>query len=379
MSEFQSSLLVIAVIVVVAVYVYGWWQQWRYRRSLNRIEPAARAGSEPASPQQTAALADGQDGEHFITGGAPDTCTLLDERTDYIVSMTPKFPLSAQALARIWQRRFDFGKTLRACGCNVANGVWERIIPESSTTYSEMKIGLQLVDRDGAISETRLADFRELMGEVGRKEDADMVLPLVDSAMERARELDAFCAEVDQMIGLNLVCGAERASDTLPTKSADCGRRCDAPAPAPEGYAPPRRGRALFASEVAAVVQPMGMSLQADGTFHLFGQDGATLFTLATFDGTPFQHHTLDQMRVSSLTLLLDIPRVSEPARRFDEMTLFAMELATALRATLVDDQRVLLVKGALEQIRTRIVAVEQRMAQGGIAPGSAQAMRLFS
>ena len=346
MSEFQSSLLVIAVIVVVAVYVYGWWQQWRYRRSLNRIEPAARAGSEPASPQQTAALADGQDGEHFITGGAPDTCTLLDERTDYIVSMTPKFPLSAQALARIWQRRFDFGKTLRACGCNVANGVWERIIPESSTTYSEMKVGLQLVDRDGAISETRLADFRELMGEVGRKEDADMVLPLVDSAMERARELDAFCAEVDQMIGLNLVCGADRA---------------------------------LFASEVAAVVQPMGMSLQADGAFHLFGQDGATLFTLGAFDGTPFQHHTLDQMRVSSLTLLLDIPRVSDSAQRFDEMTLFAMELATALHATLVDDERVLLVKGALDQIRARVAAVEQRMVQGGIAPGSVQAMRLFS
>ena len=346
MTEFQSSLLVIAVIVVAAVYAYGWWQQWRYRRSLNRIEAVPRATPESALQERVAALSDAEGGEHFIADAAPDTVTLLDEQTDYIVSMTPKFPLNAQALARIWQRRFDFGKTLRACGCNVANGVWERIIPESSTTYSEMKVGLQLVDRDGAISETRLADFRELMGEVGRKEDADMVLPLVDSAMERARELDAFCAKVDQMIGLNLVCGADRA---------------------------------LFASEVAAVVQPMGMSLQADGAFHLFGQDGATLFTLGAFDGTPFQHHTLDQMRVSSLTLLLDIPRVSDSAQRFDEMTLFAMELATALHATLVDDERVLLVKGALDQIRARVAAVEQRMVQGGIAPGSVQAMRLFS
>ena len=344
MSEFQKSLLIIAIVVVVAVYAYGWWQQWRYRRSLNRIEAAPQAA---AAPLDVAAEEDDVQREHFIAdGGTPGTCTLLDERTDYIVSMTPKFPLSAQALARIWQRRFDFGKTLRACGCNVANGVWERIIPDSSTTYSEMKVGLQLVDRDGAISETRLADFRELMGEVGRKEDADMVLPLVDSAMERARELDAFCAEVDQMIGLNLVCGADRA---------------------------------LFASEVAAVVQPMGMSLQADGAFHLFGQDGATLFTLGAFDGTPFQHHTLDQMQVSHLTLLLDIPRVSDSAQRFDEMTLFAMELATALHATLVDDERVLLVKGALDQIRARVAAVEQRMVQGGIAPGSVQAMRLFS
>jgi len=39
----------------------------------------------------------------------------------------------------------------------------------------------------------------------------------------------------------------------------------------------------------------------------------------------------------------------------------------------------VLLVKGALDQIRARVAAVEQRMVQGGIAPGSVQAMRLFS
>ncbi len=346
MTEFQSSLLVIAVIVVAAVYAYGWWQQWRYRRSLNRIEAVPRTTPQSALRDDVAVLSDAGGGEHFIADAAPDTVTLLDEQTDYIASMTPKFPLSAHALARLWERRFDFGKTLRACGCNVANGVWERIIPESSTTYSELKVGLQLVDRDGAVSATRLADFRELMGEIGHREDADMVLPLADSAMERARELDAFCAEVDQIIGLNLVCGADRP---------------------------------LFASEVAAVVQPMGMSLQADGTFHLFAPDGNTLFTLGVSDGTPFQHHTLDQMQVDSLTLLLDIPRVSDPAQHFDEMTLFAMELATAIRATLVDDQRVLLATGALEQIRARVVTVEQRMMQRGIAPGSAQAMRLFS
>ncbi|GAB1231965.1 cell division protein ZipA C-terminal FtsZ-binding domain-containing protein [Ferrigenium sp. UT5] len=343
MSEFQSSLLIIALVVVAAVWAYGWWQQWRYRRTLNRIEPPPVAAGAAA---QEHGAAPAPEREHFIGAGAPAPCTLLDEQTDYIVSMTPKFPLNAQALARVWERRFDFGKTLRACGCNAANGTWERIIPESAPAYSELRIGLQLVDRDGAISATRLAEFRELMGEIGRKEDADMVLPLADDAMERARELDAFCAEVDQMIGLNLVCGADRP---------------------------------LFASDVAGVVQPMGMSLQADGTFHLFAPDGATLFTLGVSDGTPFQHHTLDQMRVTSLTLVLDIPRVSDAARRFDEMTLFAMELATALRATLVDDQQVLLGKGALEQIRIRVASVEQRMVQGGIAPGSAQAMRLFA
>ena len=33
MSEFQLSLLIIGLIVVAGVYLYGFWQQWRYRRS----------------------------------------------------------------------------------------------------------------------------------------------------------------------------------------------------------------------------------------------------------------------------------------------------------------------------------------------------------
>jgi hypothetical protein len=350
MSEFQLSLLAIAAVVVVAVYAYGHWQQWRYRRSLDRgigeLRPARAEITE--TPQQSATPATPKEApQHFITDKpASDACDMLDDKLDYIISMTPKYPVMPEALDGFWPRRFDYGKTIQTCGCNAATGAWERVIPESPASYSEFRIALQQVDRNGVISDTRLADFRELLGEIGRKQDADMVLPLADAALARARELDAFCAEVDQMIGLNLVGSGERP---------------------------------LFASEVARAVQPSGMSLQADGTFHLFAADGATLFTLGASDGTPFQHHTLDQMQVKSLTLLLDIPRVREPAKCFDDMTMLAIEIAAVLRVTLVDDQRVILSKGAIAQIRDSVEAVEKRMLAGGITPGSALALRLFS
>jgi FtsZ-interacting cell division protein ZipA len=169
---------------------------------------------------------------------------------------------------------------------------------------------------------------------------------MIDSAIERARELDKFCASVDQMIGINIVPSSERI---------------------------------LFGSEVAHAVQLLGMRLQADGAFHQFDADGATLFTLSAADGTPFQHHTLDQMQVDNLTLLLDIPRVKEPVKYFDEMTKLAMDVATKLRATLVDDQRVTLSSSAISHIRAQVEAVEKSMLAGGIAPGSDQALRLFS
>jgi len=352
MSEFQISLLGIGVIVIIAVYGYGYWQQWRYRRSLVKAF-AGQVEETPAKTQHDSRLVQALNDTlaesgtaHFIADPALDACAQLDEKTDYIVSMTPKFPLNAQALDGFWQRRFDYGKTIHACGCNAASGAWERLIPESPVSYRVFRIALQLVDRNGAISDTRLSDFRELLGDIGRKLETDIVLPPADKAVERARELDKFCAEVDQMIGINILPGGERV---------------------------------LFASEVARAVQQAGMSLQADGAFHQFDADGATLFTLSASDGTPFQHHTLDQMRVNSLTLLLDIPRVNEPVHRFDEMTMQAMELASALRATMVDDQRVILGKGAVAQIRAQVEAVEKRMLAGGIVPGSALALRLFS
>jgi hypothetical protein len=350
MSEFQQSLLVIALLVVVAVYAYGYWQQWRYRRSLDRANveprPAPRAvATEAAVAVSTQPVAEPAD--HFIADKpVAEVCDQLDDTLDFIISITPKFPVSADILEAFWPRRFDYGKTIQTCGCNAATGAWERVIPESPANYSELKIALQLVDRNGVISDTRLADFRELLSEIGRKQDADMVLPLTDTALERARELDDFCASVDQMIGLNLISRGERP---------------------------------LFASEVAQAVQQSGMSLQADGTFHQFADDGATLYTLAMSDGTPFQHHTLDQMQVKSLTLLLDIPRVREPAKCFDDMILLALDITPALRLTLVDDQRVILSQGAIAHIRDSVDAVEQRMLAGGLEPGSAQALRLFS
>jgi FtsZ-interacting cell division protein ZipA len=168
----------------------------------------------------------------------------------------------------------------------------------------------------------------------------------VDETAVRAIQLDEFCAEVDQMIGINLL---------------------------------PNGGITIAASEVAQVTQQLGMSLQADGAFHLLDARGHTLYSLCNVDTTPFQHHTFNHMRVKGLTLLLDVPRVEAPAQRFDEMVMLARKLAQTLGATLVDDHSVALSAASLAQIREQIVVIENRMLAGDIEPGSARARRLFA
>lgn len=349
MSELQISLLAIGLVAVAGVFLYGQWQQWRYRRNIGI--PAQGQHTEASHPERhTAALAD-ERGDPLTaipaeSGATDDNCGLLNDATDYVVTMLLKTPLSASVLDSLWQRRFDFGKSVNACGLNASSGLWERLIPESLQSYRAFRLGLQLVDRSGSVSAMRLAGFRDLLDDIAAQLQIEVRLPAVEDAVLRAQELDRFCADVDQMIGINLLTSGDRR---------------------------------LFGTEVANAAERQGMSLQADGTFHLLDERGVTLFNLSASDGTPFQHHTLNRSRVDSLTLLLDIPRVSEPVRRFDDLMGLARELGKALRTTMADDQRVALSDGAIAQIRAQIAATEKLMLAGQITPGSAQALRLFS
>lgn len=349
MSEFQFSLLTIGIIVVAGVFLYGQWQQWRYRRSAGVSLREESAEISHRIPSETDTADDQNDPlipEPSPNDTADGVCGLLNDATDYVVTFLLKAPQTSGALESLWQRRFDFDKSVYSCGLNTGSSLWERLIPESEQTYRAFRLGLQLVDRSGPVSEVRLRQFSELLGDIAGQLQIEIKLPSVDEAIERAQQLDRFCADVDQMIGINLMTTGDRK---------------------------------LFGTEVSSAAEHQNMSLQADGTFHLLDGCGASLFSLGASDGTPFQHHTLNQSRVDSLTLLLDIPRVSEPARCFDAMVALAHELAMKLRTTMVDDQRVALSEGAIAQIRAQVAATEDLMLVGHITPGSAQALRLFS
>jgi hypothetical protein len=353
MSELQISLLGIGIAVVVAVYLYNFLLQRQYQRkfgdAFKRHEDALYHGLNSASAETPAEVVEPQKSpaseKHRVA--APDeVCTLLDEATDYIVEIYPISLANAHGLAEWWNRRFDFGKNVNACGQNAATGHWEKVISDSPVNYSAFRLALQLANRSGAVSLARLSDFRDLAREISTHLQGDATVPDIDDAAARASALDTFCADVDQMIGINLL---------------------------------PNGGITVAASEVAQVTQTLGMALQADGAFHLPDARGYTLFSLCNIDSTPFQHHTFNHMRVKGLTLLLDVPRVEHPAQRFDDMVMLARKLAQELGATVVDDHRVILNDASLAQIREQIVAIENRMLAGDIEPGSARARRLFA
>ncbi|MBI2286797.1 MAG: cell division protein ZipA C-terminal FtsZ-binding domain-containing protein [Nitrosomonadales bacterium] len=431
MSELQTALLAIGFGVIVAVYVFGWWQQRKHQRKFGTAFKASHAdalyqenSAGPAEPEPAlAVMAEEAVGDAIpvrdtppiqLSGGTPShstspakdagqvagypasgrkgereneaegrsfeerpmqfstleeaapaaempanpvldgSCALLEVRSDFIIELHLAEPSPAAVLDGLWQRKFDFGKPVQVCGLTLPGKMprqmtgqqWERAIAESQTLYERFRIALQLVDRGGAISAARLADFRDLVLGIAKLIKADTAVPDVDETHRRAAELDAFCAEVDQMVGINLVPPGERL---------------------------------LPGARIAQAAALHGMTLEADGAFHALNAQGHSAFSLINQDSKPFQHHTLETFGTPGLTLLLDVPRVENPAVQFDEMLRIAHELARELQVNLVDDHRVVLSDNGLARIRAQIAEVEAKMRDNGIAPGSGQARRLFA
>lgn len=377
MSELQAALLAIGFGAIFVVYVFGWWQQRKYRRKFGAAFKASHAdalyqesAAKAAAPDAGTSRYPGDDAGDATTAGErgsqsqaagetvePDrgppagkaldeSCALLDARSDFIIELRLSEPAPAAVLDGLWQRKFDFGKPVQVCGLTLNTQQWERAIAESQTLYERFRVALQLVDRSGAISAAKLADFSDLLLGIARRIKADVAAPEINDAHRRAIELDAFCADVDQMAGVNLVPPGERL---------------------------------LLGSKIAQAVALQGMTLEADGAFHLLDAQGRSLFALMNQDTKPFQHHTLETSTSAGLTLLLDVPRTEQPAARFDQMLRLAHECARELQVNVVDDNRVPLSDKGLDLIRAQIAEVEAKMCGNGIVPGSAQARRLFT
>lgn len=358
MSELQIALLSIGLAAIVAVYVYGWWQQRRYKRKFGAAFKTSHAdalyhdsAAHPSGPGYPSALAE-LEGEAVsvaeLSGAAvaDESCALLNERSDFIIELHLVEPGPAAVLVGLWQRKFDFGKPVQVCGLKLATGEWERVIAESHTLYQRFRVALQLVDRSGAISAAKLADFSDLVLGVAKHVKAQATIPDIQATYQHALELDAFCAEVDQMVGVNLI---------------------------------PAGDRLIRATDITHAAGLHGMTLEADGAFHLLDAQGHSQFSLINQDTVPFQHHTLETFATAGITLLLDVPRVEYPTMLFDQMMSVAHDLAAKLQLSVVDDHRAALGDSGLARTRAQIAGVEASMRENGIAPGSAQARRLFT
>lgn len=397
MSTLQLGLIIAGVVLVVGVIIYNAWQERRVRRRIaaafkpeeppngayaseERVEPtlggrdgsreaaepppgaaaAVRAPTElPASPfaipmddvavapadeteDAAAAYAEAED-----AGVAPAVRSVgpqPDPDIECMVRFVPAEPVAAGALETGLHARL--GKPLRWFGRTRASAPWQLVSSDATERFVEVVACLLLADRNGALSHASLNAFLRLAGELGAAMNAKVTAPEAQAELQRAEALDRLCADLDVQIGLTVL------------------------KPEP-GSVPGTRLR--------GVAEAAGFQLAPGGRFeHLQEDTGAVLYTLQNVRGEPFTADSLRMTSVNGVVFVLDVARVTDPPRAFDQMKMAAKRMAHNLGAELVDDNRRLLDDAALAKIRAQVQTAADALAEVHIEPGSPRALALF-
>lgn len=412
MSSLQIGLIVAGIVLVVGVIVYNVWQERRLTRRVaqarpsadrpdanvaarsgERVEPtlgAQRASTTPASapegapafrsgtardstfeppldviapptsfeipddvPTETSAAAVATNVAPSVasvqTAGhgraAPKIAPAPDHEIECLIPLQPAAPVAAGALAAGLHARI--GKPLRWFGRPDARSDWERLAGNTPGRFSDIVACMLLADRNGAASRAQLDTFAHVVGDVATALQAPFTPPDIEHELARAESLDRLCAELDVQIGLTV---------QIPEPASIAGTR------------------------LRGVAEASGFRLSPAGRFELVQEEtGVVLYTLQNLRPDPFSADMLRLTATNGVVFLLDVARLADPVRVFDQMRLASRRMAVTLGAELVDDKRRPLDDAALVSIREQIEAAAEALRTVHIEPGSARAMALFS
>jgi FtsZ-interacting cell division protein ZipA len=377
MSDLQISLIAIGFVIIGGVVFFNWMQQRRYQRGTEdafkhkyedvllepdkstskeeRIEPQFGRETpkdlqvEPSIEAKKPTEIDRSDLEPLAatTESIKPVNVYSNGVVDYVVSIQSNTSIATPDLAEMLQRKFDFGKTVRWFGQRDVGAFWEEITIEanSESDYTNLKACLQLTDRSGPVSEVSLSEFRDTVRNFAENINAVADTPDIQDAHSQAILLDQFCAEVDVMIGINII-------------SKD--------------------GGAFTGTKIRALAEASGFKLEGGGLFSFREANDTVKFTLNNYESTPFLPDNIRTLTTNGITLLLDVPRTTNGERVFDQMTHLSRIFATTLGGIMVDDNRVPLSDSGIEKIKQKLSGIQSIMKSRDVPAGSEIALRIF-
>lgn len=360
MSDLQIGLLALGALVVVCVLAFNKFQEVRARREATRhfasghedvlLKPgsgeAGKAGSDAvAVPPRTWVEPTWKDeAEPALDADIPpmpaDTVTptrptsnvlsppVLDERIDFIAELQFVEPLLGSHLVMEIEK-FAAARIIGCDGFNLAAAGWEGL--DRDSVYEMARIGIQLSDRGGPLRADELEQFQQWVGEAAARLGAMIDWSGMQSPLTRAAELDAFCAEVDVQIGVNLV-----------------------------GVVP------LPETKVRGLAEAAGFKREDDGVFRRRDEQGGEVLALR-------------QSAPVAISLVYDVPRVSREAAAFGMMMHCARTMAKSLDARIVDDNGRLLDDSMQGTILSSLGTIHARMEAADMPAGGALAQRVFT
>ncbi|MDP1557808.1 MAG: cell division protein ZipA C-terminal FtsZ-binding domain-containing protein [Nitrosomonas sp.] len=268
--------------------------------------------------------------------------------TNYVATIRSDTLISNAQLLELLQQKLDFGKPLLWLGQSQTGGSWEEITLKSNSNrdgYICVQGCLQLADRAGPVSEVNLSKFRDLIQDFAAQANAVADCPDIAAVYEQAISLDEFCANVDVMIGINII-------------SKDDG--------------------AFIGTKIRALAEASGFKMGPEGIFKYHDDNNVVLFSLSNYESVPFLPESMKSLTTRGITFLLDVPRVTNGERVFDQMTHIARIFSNTLGGIIVDDNRIPLSDNGIIRSKQQLTQIQREMKAHNIPAGSNRAMKLF-
>ncbi len=372
------GLIAAGILLVAGVLIYNWLQERRVRRRMNtalrksdgtppgmtrgrgRIEPMLNADDSESS--QSVAIQMAPEDDELLPHVADE---IPDESLSHVVPATraerlglapdPDIecvallqPAQAASTAALGSARpADGAKPVRWLGRRAAGTPWQVIDATTQGPWHEVAACLLLANRGGPVSRAELDSFQRLVSEVAAALGAPNAR--IDAAAEadRAEALDRFCADFDVQIGLTIL-------------KSELGQ--------------------IAGTRLRGVAEAAGFRINAAGHFeHAQEETGAAMYTLQNYkQEEPFSVESLRRMTTPGVVFVLDVPRVSDPVRVFDQMRMAAKRMTKTLEGVLVDDNRRPITDTSLAAIRAQVQVTATALREAHIDPGGPRALRLF-
>ena len=375
MSDLHLSLMGLGLLVIIGVVAYNWIQERKFRKIAQQRfqsprEDVLMTTPDPSIGETTIGRATLNDvriepklsEEEKIIVAPPiaepvvspqvqirkaesEIPAPIDPHIDYVVRLDLADPVNAAAVREVLGES-NFDKTQIWRGLS-ATGQWEDVIDgRDRAEYTVLYGALQLADRTGALTSDQLIQFSGQVQQAAENLMAVAQMPERQVAMETAAKLDEFCAEVDILVGINVIALEQ---DTF------------------------------AGTKIRALAEAGGFKLQEEGVYEYHDEHGVVLYSLTNQESAPFNLQEMKYLNTHGLTMLFDVPRIPNGLRAFDHMILFARQLADSLKGILVDDNLRPLTDEGIAKIKQQISLIYAKMDKNGITAGSARAQRLFS
>jgi ZipA, C-terminal FtsZ-binding domain len=360
MSDLQLALLATGAVLIAAVVAYNIWQERRahhraektfghaagdalFEETAGRREPTL--GSIPASDADEPVLARNAAHPPIPAPDALDapasSAAEVSSRVDTVAVILADDPMMSEQLGALVEALGRHGTPVLIEG--IVDEQWHPVDASPRRSWRELRVGLQLASRKGAVLEDEIEAFNRSIADFAAAVNAVSQREAPSAAAARAREIDQFCADADIEVAVNVI---------------------------------GQFGATFALSRVQQIALEHGLALTASGELVRFAADGAPQFVIRRFEDPTAKPSTIS---LTGITFALDVPHVADGPGVLADMVALAEAFAATLGGQLVDDNRRPLTEHGIASIRRSLERVFHDMEAHGIPAGSALARRLFN